>query len=100
MTDPVGHRLYQHRLVLIGSDLSGCYGGVVHGQHVIPVHPDGRHPVGRASHSDSLLQELDKSYHISQLTVSPVLFTDGGWDGVAIIAAEKNHISVSQLTEK
>ena len=53
MTDPVCHGLYQDRLVLAGSDLPGCLGGVIHSQDVIPVNPDGCHPVGRASHSDT-----------------------------------------------
>ena len=73
VADPVGHGLNQHGLVFGGGDLPGLLGGVVHGQHVIAVHPDGGHPVGGAPHCDA---------------VPPVLLTNWCRDGVPIVATK------------
>ena len=53
VADPVGHGLYQDRLVLTGGDLPSGLGGVVHSQHVVTVNPDGGHAVGGSSHGDA-----------------------------------------------
>ena len=54
MTDPVGHGFDQDGFVLLLCDLPGGLGGVVHGEHVVAVDPDGGHAVGGAAHRDAV----------------------------------------------
>ena len=63
MTDTIGHGLDQDWPRLPHADLPGLLGGVVDGEHVVAVDPDGGHAVRRTPNGDP---------------VTPILFGGGG----------------------
>ena len=79
MTDPVGHGLDQDGFVLLLCDLPGGLGGVVHGEHVVAVDPDGGHAVGGAADGDP---------------VALVLLLDGRRNRIAVVSAESKQFLV------
>lgn len=48
---PVCHGLNEEGLVLGDGSAPSLLGGVVHGEHIVPVHADGQHPIARTASS-------------------------------------------------
>lgn len=72
---PISHGFDEHGPALLERDLAGGLGDVVHGPHVVAVHPHRRHAVARPPPGDA---------------VARVLLLDRRRDRVAVVAAEED----------